>query len=318
MNATDAAARVLHQRELPKIAYVPEELGRGSGQRPEQLLAGLATPTRGEIFDLDAGRWAGMPVLPVHPPFVMTTYRTPRGAAVDGDRPPSTACGDGAVDGKAAGVMTELMVASTHTGTHIDALCHITSGDRWFGAGVEREHLGDFGPLRAEASSIPPFVCRGVLVDVPALRGVDALPAGEPVTADDVRAALARQGAELRAGDAVLVRTGYMSVWGEGGERQQAHYGAGVDLGAAELLADAGAVVVGSDTENFECVPSPGGEDAFLPVHVELLVKRGIHIVELLYLEQLAAAGVSEFLFLCLSLRVRGATGSMVRPVAIA
>ena len=314
MNVTDASARVLHQRELPNIAYRPEELGRGSGQRPEQLLAGLATPTRGEIFDLDAGRWAGMPVLPVHPPFVMTTYRTPRGAAVDGEPPRTPACGDGA----ATGVMTELMVSSAHTGTHIDALCHVTSGDRWYGEGVERDHLGDFGPLRAEASSIPPFVCRGVLVDVPALRGVDALSAGEPVTADDVRAALARQGVELRAGDAVLVRTGYMSVWGEGGERQEACYGAGVDLGAAELLADAGAVLVGSDTENFECVPPPGGDGSFLPVHAELLVERGVHIVELLYLEQLAAAGVSEFLFLCLSLRVRGATGSMVRPVAIA
>ncbi|MEV4671480.1 MULTISPECIES: cyclase family protein [Actinomadura] len=309
MTATDTGG-VLRQRALPGVDYAPEELGRGCRQRPEDVLAALAMPRTGRIFDLDAGRWAGMPVLDAHPPFVMTTYRTPRGGRIDGP------AGRPDAQGAPTGVMTEFMAASTHTGTHVDALCHITEGEEWYGGGTEAEHLGDHGPVRAEASSIPPFVCRGVLLDIAALRGVGALPAGERVTAGDVRAAAERQGVELRPGDAVLIRTGYMSVWDAGAERRGAHFGAGIDLSAAEALADAGAVLVGADTENVECFPA---RDAgpFLPVHVRLLARAGVHIAELLYLEQLAEAEASEFLFLCLSLRVRGATGSMVRPVAI-
>jgi kynurenine formamidase len=74
--------------------------------------------------------------------------------------------------------------------------------------------------------------------------------------------------------------------------------------------------VIGSDTEDLECVPAANPSEV-LPVHVELITRRGIHIIELLYLEQLAASAAYEFLFICLSLRVRGATGSMVRPIAI-
>src|SRR5690606_33696620 len=172
----------VRQRALPGVSYVPAELGRGAHQTGDELLAALSVPSAGQLFDLDAGRWPGMPVLPVHPPFVMTTYRTP-GRAV---RTPDAAT--------ETGVTTELIVSSAHTGTHIDALCHVTEGSRWFGGGLDAEHLGDFGPTLAEASSIPPFLCRGVLLDVAALRGVEALPAGERITAEDLRAAADRQG----------------------------------------------------------------------------------------------------------------------------
>jgi len=294
----------VRQRALPGVSYVPAELGRGAHQTGDELLAALSVPSAGQLFDLDAGRWPGMPVLPVHPPFVMTTYRTP-GRAV---RTPDAAT--------ETGVTTELIVSSAHTGTHIDALCHVTEGSRWFGGGLDAEHLGDFGPTLAEASSIPPFLCRGVLLDVAALRGVEALPAGERITAEDLRAAADRQGVELRPGDAVLIRTGYMAVWGDDA-RRDAHYAAGPDTSAGRFLAESGAVVVGSDTENFECLPAASGEE-FLPVHRHLLGEAGVHIIELLYLEQLARARLREFLFVCLSLRMRGATGSMVRPVAVA
>lgn len=303
-------AGVLWQRELPGTWYAPAELGRGAHQSAEDLLASLRLPTQGEIFDLDAGRWAGMPVLPSHPPFLITTYRTPRGMEADGDAPI-----EAGREGPRTGFMTEVMMGSAHTGTHIDALCHITSGNEWFGNGTESQDLGDFGPKRAEASSIPPFICRGVLLDIAGLRGVPALPAGDAITTEDIEAACERQGLSLHQGDAVLIRTGYMSVWGGQIERQRAHYGAGIDLSAATTLADAGAVLIGADTEDLECIPSPDG--GFLPVHAALMHQQGVHIGELLYLEQLAARGVGEFLFLCLTLRVRGATGSMVRPVAI-
>jgi kynurenine formamidase len=215
----------LQQRALPGVTYSAAELGASGEQSPDEVLASLALATHGQLYDLDAGRWAGMPILPVHPPFVLTTYRTPKGTA--GER------------GTQTGFTTELIIGSAHTGTHIDALCHVTSDGRWYPDGNEADHLNDFGATHAEASAIPPFVRRGVLVDVAGLRDVDALPAGSQIGWEEISAALDRQGTALRPGDAVLIRTGYMSVWGA--PDQSAHYGAGINLEAAIGLADAGA-----------------------------------------------------------------------------
>ena len=78
-------------------------------------------------------------------------------------------------------------------------------------------------------------------------------------------------------------------------------------------------VAVGSDTETFEVQPAPDpGEPANpQPVHTLLLIEKGVYIMESLDLEALAAAGVREFLFVALPLAIRGATGSMIDPVAV-
>jgi len=119
----------------------------------------------------------------------------------------------------------------------------------------------------------------------------------------------------IEANDAVLIRTGYMSVWPDP-ELAPQHFGAGVNHDAAVLIAEAGAVLAASDTEGFEVHPSTD-PDSPLPVHIELLIKRGIHIMELVNLEQLANDGVYEFCFISLALPIRGATGSMTRPIAL-
>jgi kynurenine formamidase len=76
---------------------------------------------------------------------------------------------------------------------------------------------------------------------------------------------------------------------------------------------------VGSDTETFEVQPAPdrGDPPNPQPVHTLLLIEEGIYIMESLDLEVLAAASVSEFLFVALPLAIRGATGSMIDPVAV-
>jgi kynurenine formamidase len=94
------------------------------------------------------------------------------------------------------------------------------------------------------------------------------------------------------------------------------HFGAGVNHAAAVLVAEAGAVLVAGDTEGFEVHPSNDPENP-LPVHIELLIRRGIHIMELVNMEQLAADRVYEFCFISLPLPIRGATGSMTRPIAL-
>ncbi|ORA39233.1 cyclase family protein [Mycobacterium aquaticum] len=303
---------IVRQRNIAGVRYSPNEFGPAHQQSATELLAALALPRRGTVYDLDAGRWPGMPVLPVHPPFLLTTWRTPRRADIDGDVP--SAMTGGAIR---TGVTTELITASQHTGTHIDALCHITENERWFGGGKEELHIGDFGAQFGEASSLPLLLTRGVLLDIAAVHNVAALPAGHEITVDELEAAMTRKDTDIQRGDTVLIRTGYMTVWDGPDTARVGHYGAGIGVAAARYLIDHGVAAIGSDTEDFEVIPSPHADHGAFPVHRMLLGGHGIHIIELLYLEQLADAIDARFLFICLPLRIRGATGSMVRPVAI-
>jgi kynurenine formamidase len=267
----------------------------------------------GRIYRLARERFPKMPLFAGHPSFEVLSYRTPQGIRAAGDHPwgePNDAC---------LGYMSELVMGTTHTGAHIDAHAHMTVGeeDRWHG-GSARTDLGDFGPLVGDATEIPPLWRRGVLYDVPGHRGVTALGAGEPIGADELLAIEAATGVAAAAGDVALVRTGYLSAWPDP-ERLAAHRGAGPDLSAARLLVDRGVVATGSDTETYEVQPAPDrGEPANpQPVHTLLLIERGVYILESLDLETLAQAGVREFLFVALPLAIRGATGSMVDPVAV-
>jgi kynurenine formamidase len=280
---------------------------------PGRVLAATGLVRDGRMFRLARERFPGMPLFPGHPPFQVLSYRTPQGIRAAGDTP------WGPVNDAGLGYMSELVLGSQHTGAHIDAHAHMTVGpeDRWHG-GSARTDLGDFGPLTGDATEIPPLWRRGVLYDVAGFRGVPALPAAEPVTADELLALEAAHGVAAAEGDVALVRTGYLSAWPDA-DALARHRGAGPDISAARLLAERGVVAVGSDTETFEVQPAPDpGEPANpQPVHTLLLIEKGVYIMESLDLEPLAAAQVREFLFVALPLAIRGATGSMIDPVAV-
>jgi kynurenine formamidase len=217
--------------------------------------------------------------------------------------------------------MCEYVLATSHSGAHIDALAHMTIGedDHWF-CGAAATHLGDFGPTAGDATAIPPIWTRGVLFDVPRHRGVQSLGRGEPVSADELKIMAREAGLELGQGDVALVRTGYLSHWPDP-TKLEAHRGPGPDLSAARWFAECGVIACGSDTETFEVQPAPaqdrGRPSNPQPVHTLLLIEKGIYIMESLYLEELARDGVSEFLFVALPVKIRGATGSMMDPIAV-
>jgi kynurenine formamidase len=300
-------------RDIPGANYSDDELGVIHQKGSKELLEALTLVKKGQVYDLDSGRWPDMPVFPAHPPFIMTSYRTARGLRNQKDfdewRGKNTAN---------MALNTELIIGTVHTGTHIDALSHITCGsdEHWYGGYPEVDYMGDFGPLTAEASSMPPFICRGVLIDIPAYKGVDILEGEYLITVEDVEGALEAQETEVKAGDAVFIRTGYMQPWGVDPERTERYFGSGIGHEVAVYLAQRGVVLVGGDNESVEINPSVDPENPH-PVHIELLVERGIHIMELVHVEDLSRDKVFEFLFLCLPLRIKGATGSMVRPIAV-
>jgi len=211
---------------------------------------------------------------------------------------------------------SDTILMNTHTGTHIDSLNHFgLHGRIWNGISAS-EALGDRGWTRSGADKIPPIVARGVLVDVAAFKGVQHLPASYAITPADLEGALARQGSELRPGDVVLIRTGLMTVWPDKSQYQLFNQ-SGLSLEAAQWLVEGQrAMLLGADNFGLESFPSSKA-DNFAPVHTYLLAEKGVPFMEVMWLEDLAKDGVYEFLFVAAPLKLRGATGSPMRPLAI-
>ncbi|RXS88392.1 cyclase family protein [Streptomyces sp. TM32] len=253
------------------------------------------------LHDLAQPLEAGMPCSPNHPGFRLALQRR-HGDMV---RP----------DGSSAA--NEIIVTGGHVGTHIDALCHASFAGKLFG-GHDAEQAQQGGRFSVHgAETITPFLCRGVLLDVAAVHGVDTLPGGYPVTAADLELATERSGVRPGPGDVALVRTGWARNWTDPVAYLGADSGVpGITAEAAGWLADHAVRAAGGDTTAFEHIPAGAGHRV-LPVHRLLLVESGIHIIEHLNLETLAAADAAEFLFVLAPLKIVGGTGSPVRPLAV-
>ncbi len=266
-----------------------------------QLASLLEAVGAAKIYDLAHPLEAGMPVSPNHPGFKMALQRR------HGDMVRA--------DGSSAA--NEMIMLGGHTGTHVDALCHVSNQGRLHG-GVDAMEAQTGGRFRAHGvETIPITVCRGVLLDVAGLRSVATLEAGTAITAQDLQDAARRQGVDVRAGDAVLVRSGWAAHWNDPPTFLGQTAGApGPDESSAQWLIERRVRITGAETVAYEWIPAGRGH-ALLPVHSMLLVDAGIHIIEALNLDALAADRVWEFLFVLSPLKVVGATGVPVRPIAI-
>jgi kynurenine formamidase len=263
------------------------------------LLATLARGTR--TIELGQPLFTGMPSSPNHPGFRMSLTRRHG----DMTRP----------DGGSAS--SEVLITGGHVGTHIDALAHVSHEGKLHG-GVDAEAAQRGGRFAEHgAERIPPIITRGVLLDVAAVYGVDVLDGGYGITRADLLAAVERAGVSPTEGDVALVRTGWARHFSEPARYLGHDSGVpGLTEDAAAWLAAAGVIATGADTTAYEQIPAGEGHRV-LPVHRLLLVDHGIHIIEHLNLEDAAEAGLSEFLFVLTALRIVGATGSPIRPVAV-
>jgi len=256
------------------------------------------------VYDLEQPRFAGMPIHPSHRPgYFYALHRRHR----DSYRPAENGPRSGA-----SGVLTMM----EHSGTHLDALCHQASDLRMFG-GVEvdgAETAAGFSRLGIE--TVPPLLRQGVLLDVCGCKGERVLPARYGITADDLAGCAAAQGVEVQAGDVLLVRTGYGALWH--GDEQVYLDAAGVSKSGTLWAADRGVTAVGADNMTWD-VPGERDPDtgASLFAHVYLLPQKGIYILENLNLEELARDRRHAFAFIGIPLKLRGATGSPLRPLAL-
>jgi kynurenine formamidase len=222
----------------------------------------------------------------------------------------------------------ETIRMSIHVGTHIDALCHIAEKQDAAGNpandGEPRLYNGEgatvpasdcvtsAGQKHLSIEKMPPIVTRAVLLDVAAYKGVDMLPPAYGIGADEIRGALEAQGSVIGEDTAVLVRTGTYRLLRDG-DPVYRDAQTGLNLEAAQFLVEQGMTLVGADNMAVEAMPPMDHS-----VHRFLLVHQGITHVENLDLDELAAASCYEFLLIIAPLKLTGATGSWVNPLAIA
>lgn len=261
---------------------------------PEKYMTELLESAAGaKVYDLAHPYFVGMPHYPTHPPFLFSLTRE------HGEYP--------GPEGHSSSA--EAIGLGGHVGTHIDALCHFSYRGKLFGGVPVSQGYGS-GHGQYTVDTIAPIVRRAVLLDIAGQQGMAALPEDFEITPGHLDSA--SRGVEIRAGDVVLLRTGWAQYFTEPRRFLAEGRGPGPSIEGARWLSARKVFAAGSDTLAFEKIPV-----ATMPVHVHLLVESGIHIMECLNLEEIAAAGLREFLFVAAPLKIRGATGAPMRPLAL-
>jgi kynurenine formamidase len=303
-----------------------DEVGNLNEMTDATRLAALKLVTQGKTYDLglpydrNSYKWPG------HSPGEIISFRSPVGVRSQKDLPFTTP--EGGNTGITAWHSNAIFM-NDNVATQIDGLGHITHGakNEFYNGFTSDEWGGDFGLRKADVTTIPPIVARGVLVDVAGFKKVDALPSAYEITAEDIEGTLNAQKVDVTPGTVVLLRTGTARFWGANGSDHAKigqHDSAGIGLTAAKWLVEQkGALALGSDTSGLEYVPpKPADSQAvggsFNPVHVYLLVQQGVHIMEFHNLEQLAADRVFEFAYVATTNAIRGTVaGTALRPLAL-
>jgi kynurenine formamidase len=200
-------------------------------------------------------------------------------------------------------------------GTQFDGFSHQGIDNAFYNCFRQDQVASRNGFSKLGIENVGALITRGVLIDVAALKGLEMLPDGYEITPQDLQDALKRQNLTLQAGDAVIVHTGWGKLWGKDNSRY-IKSDPGIGVAAAEWLARQNPMLVGSDNWSVEVNPNPDSQISS-PVHQILLAINGIYMLESMKLDELAAKRINEFAFIVEPLKLKGATGSTVAPVAV-
>ncbi len=297
-----------------------DEIGSLNAMTDATRAAALASATKGETFDLGLSYSRRSFKWPGHNPGEIMSFRSPEGIdrQADPDAPPA------AINPDKVFWHSSALFISDNVATQIDGLAHITAGSdyHWYNGFKEADWGGDFGPRKCDSTTIPPILARGVLIDVAAFKGVDALPGHTAITPEDLQATLAHQKTTLKPGDVILLRTGtarYWSIDGADHAKIAEHDSAGINLDAARwLVEDQGAMLIASDTSGLEVNPPTAPSGTPIPVHRYLLVDQGVHIGEFHNLEALSREKLYTFCYVATTNKIKGTVaGFALRPIAI-
>jgi kynurenine formamidase len=288
------------------MAAPPPVESASSQPRGELVAAFIEAVRSARIIELNFVWDRSSPLLGLNPPFSLGLHT-------------SHLQTKGLMPGGIAFAADMMFFSGQHGAPTIDAIGHISDNQKLFGGldAPSNEGAAGLGALGIETYPKERFTNRGVLLDVARWKGVDALAPGQEISAEDLEATAAAQGVEVRAGDSVLIRTGYGRFF-EGDPAKYSAFRPGPGESAARWLASKKIFLAGDDQMSFEVVPEQG---TIFPCHRILLADNGIYIVENLNLEELATAlageRVYEFVLVLNPPRIRGATGAASNAFAI-
>lgn len=203
--------------------------------------------------------------------------------------------------------------------SHLDAINHFAyQGKMYNGFAFEQDENG-FANLGIENIATQGIVTRGVLVDFPALFGVDYLQPGRVITKEDFLAWEKATGVTIGSGDALIVRTGRWEAVADLPPWNFVESAAGLHASTAAFLKERDVAVIGCDGVT-DVMPSGVGQ-RFNPTHELLIIGLGMPIFDNLDLAALAAQANKEqryvFMLVAAPLSVAGASGSPLNPLAI-
>lgn len=202
------------------------------------------------------------------------------------------------------------------TGPQLDGLGHMGEAGEFYNCNEGKDFSIITGLTKLDISGIPPMVGRGVMIDIAKQMGVDSLPAGQPITSDDIKAAMKAQNISIGEGDIVLLHTGYTDATLKQNPALWAGSIPGITNEASVFLASLKPMAVGADTWGLGAVPPRAGDKIFYD-HVVLLKQHGIYILETMNTGRLADEGVHEFMFVLGQARLKGAVQMIINPVAM-
>src|SRR6266481_7057233 len=200
-------------------------------------------------------------------------------------------------------------------GTQFDGFGHQSHRNSHYNCFKTDEISSRSGFTKLGIENAPAFITRGVLIDVAGYKGVEMLGDSYEITVEDLEGALKKQNVTLQPGDAVIINTGWGKLYGKDNARFIKSC-PGIGVKAAQWLIEKDPILLGSDNWPVEVAPNPDPKIS-LPVHQIALVVNGVHLLENLKLNDLAAKQVYEFAFIMEPLKIQGGTGSTVAPVAV-
>jgi|TARA_B110000116_G_scaffold217892_1_gene195241 kynurenine formamidase len=203
--------------------------------------------------------------------------------------------------------------------SHIDALCHMMYKGLMYN-GVSQDTITEDGCTNASVANLQDgIVTRGVLIDIPRLKGVPYLEPGTPIYMEDLDAWEEMTGVTVRPGDAVFIRTGRWARRADVGPWDISQSMAGLHVSATPWLKARDISFLGGDGASD--VTPDGVEGVTLPVHLLTIVAMGVDLFDNQDLEALAETAAElnrwEFMFVAAPLPVETGTGSPVNALAI-
>jgi kynurenine formamidase len=275
-----------------------DERGAGNHMKPETVLRAARLIRTGEVIELGQVLSASMPFSGTRR-FEVHTKRTFMNP-----------------ESNRRGSNEEIVISEIgQVGTQFDGFSHQTIGNSMYNCVKVDDVATRTGFSKLGIEKVGALMTRGVLIDVAALKGVEMLPDTYEISAADLQQALKGQSLTLQPGNAVIVHTGWGRLWGKDNARYM-RTNPGLGAAAAEWLVRQDPMLVGADNSAVNVTPNPD-MTVSNPVHQIMLVVNGIHLLENLKLDELAARRAYEFALVLQPLKIQGGTGSTVAPIAV-